>query len=945
MSGFDALDDRIRVFLASQGIVTTTPIQERSIPELIKPSHNALLIAPTGSGKTEAALLPLLHRLYDMSKQREIFGVYILYVTPLRALNRDVLRRVEQLCHHLGLTAEVRHGDTTQYARRKQAIRPPNLLILTPESLQAILPGRRMQSHLKTVFAIVIDEIHELADSKRGTQLSLGIERLESIIGTPIQRVGLSATVGSPDAVAGILAGSKRRVPTIWAGFQMRKMLLRVEMPVPTHDDESISKRISYPPHSVARLRRIMELIADHRSTLVFTNTRSFAEVLGSKMRVLSPPYEFDVHHGSLSKDVRLAAEDRLKKGTSRAIVATSSLELGIDIGQADLVIQYSSPRSVSRALQRTGRAGHSLGRVAEGVILATENIDDVTEAGVILRRARLNKVEAAEIPENSWDVLCHQICGLTLDSGAIDIERVQDIVRSSYPFRHITRDELGTLLSFMTELGLVSVKDGRVDRTSRTRQFYYEHLSTIPDVKQVTAVDMITRRGIGVLDEEYVKENVGSGTTFVIRGRPYTVVSIEEDEILCAPATQVDTDAPRWIGEMIPVPYEVASEVAEVWNRTVSMAEKEAKSWLKRQYGLSDTAAEFVISEARTSHEKLGILPSESHAVLEDIGTGLVLHMALGTKASETLGIILAALLTTREGIDIGVERDPYRILLTAPSHIDPQHIVDALKNYDSTQIRTILRLALKNTQTFASRFIHVARRMGIIERGAKTSEIPVRKLIRAFENTPVYEEAMQEVLREKMDEETAARQFVMAAEGRLDVRIVQLTEMSPLARSVVEERSRFEVVGEVTEEDEILRLMERRLISRRLRLVCTNCGWASTRTISTLDDEVGCALCASKMVAALHPREEEFVRIAKKRRLGEKLTGEEEKKYRAGVLTAELVAQYGKRALMALAGRGIGPRTAARILGPGRDDRLILLRAIAKAEKEYARTRQFWD
>ena len=945
MSGFDTLDDRIRTFLVSQGMVTPTPIQEKAIPELIKPAHNALLIAPTGSGKTEAALLPLLNRLYDASKQRELFGVYILYVTPLRALNRDVFRRLEQLCHHLGLTVEVRHGDTTQYARRKQAIRPPNLLILTPETLQAVLPARRMQSHLKTVFAIVIDEIHELADSKRGTQLSFGIERLERIIGAPIQRVGLSATVGNPSAVAGILAGPKHHAPTIWAGFQMRKMLLRVEMPVPTSDDETVSKRISYPPHSVARLRRIIELIAGHQSTLVFTNTRSFAEVLGSKMQALNPPYEFDVHHGSLSKDVRLAAEDRLKKGTSRAIVATSSLELGIDIGQADLVIQYSSPRSVSRALQRTGRAGHSLERVAEGVILATENIDDVTESGVILRRARLNKVEAAEIPENSWDVLCHQICGLTLDSGAIDMERVQELVHSSYPFRHFTQDELSVLLSFMTERGLVSVKDGRVDRTSRTRQFYYEHLSTIPDVRQIAAVDMVTRRSIGVLDEDYVEENVGSGTTFVIRGRPYTVVSVEEDEILCAPATQVDTDAHRWIGEMIPVPYEVASEVAEVWNRTVSMTEKEARSWLRRQYRLSDTATAFLIAEARASHEKLGLLPSESHAVLEDIGTGLVLHMPLGTKGSETLGIVLAALLTTREGIDIGVERDPYRILLTASSHIDPEHVVDALKNYNPDQIRAILRLALKNTQTFASRFIHVARRMGVVDRAAKTSEIPVRKLIRAFENTPVYEEAMQEVLREKMDEETAIRQFTKAAEGRLDVTIVQPKEMSPLARSVVEERSRFEVVGEVTEENEILRLMERRLLSRRLRLVCMNCGWTSARTISTLDEEVVCPLCASRMIAVLHPREEELVRIAKKRRLGKKLTGEEEKKYSVGVLTAELVAQYGKKALMALAGRGIGPRTAARILGPGREDRLTLLRAIAKAEKEYARTKQFWD
>jgi len=281
-----------------------------------------------------------------------LFGFYVLYITPLRALNRDVFQRIQALCEGLGITVDVRHGDTTQYQRRKQAIKPPNLLITTPETLQAILPGKRLKYHLRTVFAVVIDEVHELADTKRGVQLSLGLERLDSLTESDVQRIGLSATVGNLEEVADLLQTRDGKAEIIWAGYSARKMNLKVEMPTPTSEDRQLGRRIYYPPHSMARLRRIIDLIDNHNSTLVFTNTRSFTEVLGSKMRMLEPGFEFDVHHGSLAKAARVEAEQKLKDGISKGIIATSSLELGIDIGEADLVVQYSSPRQVSRELE-----------------------------------------------------------------------------------------------------------------------------------------------------------------------------------------------------------------------------------------------------------------------------------------------------------------------------------------------------------------------------------------------------------------------------------------------------------------------------------------------------------------------------------------------------------------------------------------------------------------
>ncbi|MFW9850092.1 MAG: DEAD/DEAH box helicase [Candidatus Thorarchaeota archaeon] len=947
MSAFQALHKEITDFLKLQGIQTPTDIQKEAIPAILKDTTHAILLSPTGSGKTEAALLPLLDALYRQKMKRELFGIYILYITPLKALNRDVFKRIEELCEHLDISVSVRHGDTTPYGRRKQALKPPNLLITTPESFQAILPGKRMREHLKTVFAVVVDEIHELADSKRGTQLSMGLERLNQIVRIPPIRIGLSATVGNPREVAALLGGTGRSVREFWAGYSGRNIEMSVQVPVPTDEHHKLAKSLSYPPHSVARLLEIVDLIDSHQSTLVFTNTRSFAEVLGSKMRALKPSYEFDVHHGSLAKDIRLDAENRLKQGKSKAIIATSSLELGIDIGQADLVVQYSSPREVSRALQRVGRSGHSVGRVPKGIIISTVNLDDITESGVILRRARVNQVENAKIPHKSWDVLCQQINGILLDRTEISFSDLLELIQSSYPYRECTPEELKKLLEFMIDRRMIVQDGNKIQRFGKTRTSYYDHLSTIPDVSQVRAVDMATRSGIGVLDEDFVSQNVESGSVFVIRGRPWNVISIDEEsgEVLCAPATGTESEAPRWIGEMIPVPYEVANEVAEVWNRLVS-DDSSTKSWLEEDYGLSLMAQEHITKVVKDAYEILGALPSHELLVIESFDGGAVIHCPLGTKANETLGIVVAALLTTRLGMTIGVERDPYRILLTSTDKIKPQQVVDVLKEYTGEQVSEILRLALKHTQTFASRFIHVGKRMDIIKRDSKIREVPVKRLIKSFETTPVYEEAMCEVLSEKLDEPQVIRLFEDVSSGKVGLHITETMTPSPLARLIVEEKTRFEVMGEITDENEVLRMMEERLFSKKFRLVCMGKGdWNSVRTVSTLDDEVSCPVCGSKMIAAVRPSDTDLVKVVKMRIQGKSLSKEEEKVFKAGGLVANLVSQYGKHALFVLAGRGIGPRTASRLLRPGMTDRLTALRAIAAAEREYERTKPFWQ
>jgi ATP-dependent Lhr-like helicase len=282
-----------------------------------------------------------------------------------------------------------------------------------------------------------------------------------------------------------------------------------------------------------------------------------------------------------------------------------------------------------------------------------------------------------------------------------------------------------------------------------------------------------------------------------------------------------------------------------------------------------------------------------------------------LGTKANEALGIVIASLLTTRFGVEVAVERDPYRILFTAGKRINPSWVIDVLQEYSGEQVSVILRLAMKHTQNFASRFIHVARRMDVIKRDAKHKEVPVKYLIKSLEGSPVFREAMREVLDDKMDEKKIMDIFEKYSNGELRVHVVN-TE---------------------------------RLLSKKFRLICMAADhWNSVRTLSTLDDDVRCPICDSKMIAAISPTLKDFPKIVAKRVRGERLTRSEEKEHKAASLSAELVSRYGKTALLVLAGRGIGAITASRILKPGLKDRLEILKVIAKGELQYERTRPYW-
>ena len=445
-NAFDLLVKPVRRLVEQRGFSKPTEPQEKTIPRILE-GKNVLLISPTATGKTEAAFLPVLSMLLQEPRTP---GIKVLYITPLRSLNRDILDRLQWWCNTLDIKLAVRHGDTETKERMRQSRSPPDLLITTPETMQAILSGWVLRQHLQSLRWVIIDEVHELADSKRGSQLSLALERIRNLIGKDFQMIGLSATIGSPDKVAQFLVGTKRPVEII--RVPVAKMVkLQVIYPKPTEEDARFAAKIYTHPEVAARLRIIRDYMSKRKSVLLFTNTRSISEVLASRFKVWDIDFPISIHHGSLAKLSRITAEQGLKRGDLKGLIATSSLELGIDVGRIDLVIQYMSPRQVTRLIQRVGRAGHTYGQVAEGLIIGMDS-DDTLEAIVIARRALIESLEPVEIPEKPYDVLVHQIAGLMLKTRRLEFREVLELARNAAPYENLTLEDISKAFKYMHE-------------------------------------------------------------------------------------------------------------------------------------------------------------------------------------------------------------------------------------------------------------------------------------------------------------------------------------------------------------------------------------------------------------------------------------------------------------------------------------------------------------
>lgn len=910
----DMLSERIKASLDKKGWGELTEPQIKAIPSVLS-GENLLLIAPTGMGKTEAAVLPLLQRILTESPER----ISLLYITPLRALNRDMLSRMLWFAEELDIKVAVRHGDTPQKERTKMSKSPPDILITTPETFQIMFTGKHLRSHLSKVRWVVVDEVHELAEDERGAQLAVALERLTHLSGKEVQRIGLSATVGSPKEIANFLGGVGRNVEIIKIDLP-KDIEIRVESPQPKSDDETLGLTLGTDPKQAACLRRARELIEDHRSTLFFVNTRDTAETLATRYHLWDKDFKVGVHHGSLSKYVRVHMEEDFKSESLRALICTSSLELGIDVGSADYTIQYNSPRQVTRLIQRVGRAGHKIGETSKGTILAITP-DDIAESSAISKRTLKQVIEPIKIRENPLAVLANQILAIAVTTRDNTLKGCYFLVKKSYPFRNLKWDTFMDVINLLQDERVLWIEDKRFGKKRPSFNYFYDNISMIPDEKTFKVVDITTRKVIGTLDEGFTANYIGPHARIIIRGRPWEVVEFEKD-ILVTPSALVGA-VPNWVGEEIPVPYEIALEVGKI----------------RRLDTYSDypmeKGAENTISKSIEKQKKHHMVPTDKLITIEHDKRTMVINACFGSKVNETIGMLLSTLLAARVGESVALRTDPYRIILDLPTSMDPNIVKRILLETQPSNVGGIIRMALKNSSYTRWTLITVAKKFCALEKEVDYKRISLKRLTEAFMGTPLYEETLNKTIWERMDIEKTQVILSEIQNQKIDL---EITGLSPIGLEGVEAYRRL--IAPQKPDRSILITLKRRLEDERIKLLCLSCKKSYTKRIGNIQKKISCQNCGGKMVAAI-PTYEDLGPI-----LSMKKPKEKEKKIIKKIFTnANLVLSHGKNAILAMRARGIGPKTAARILAMHYETEEEFLREILSAEIKYAKTRRFWD
>ena len=964
MDAFTHLGPTVRAALSERGFSTPTAPQRRAIPPLAA-GRNALVIAPTGTGKTETALLPVLDAIVaarDAPGDPPRAGISALYVTPLRALNRDMMDRLDWWGERLDLEIAVRHGDTSQYERSKQADDPPDVLITTPETLQAILTGSKLRVALADVEHVVIDEVHELASAKRGAQLTVGLERLRRVAG-PFQRIGLSATVGSPDEVGRFLVGCGRRDPdregdrefeTVEVDAGSRADVRVLDPPI-TDRDSRLAGELAVDETTASHVRTIRRIVREHESTLVFVNTRQTAEALGARFKTLagkerdqgSNPVEIEVHHGSLSKGVRIDVEDRFKAGEIDGLVCTSSMELGIDVGSVDHVVQYGSPREVARLLQRVGRAGHRRDQVSHGTVV-TQGGDDTLEAMAIARRAEAGLVEPASIHRGSLDTVANQIVGLVMDEGDIHAREVYETVTNADPFRDLSEPAFREVVRELDGNHLLWLDEGTdtLSKSGGTWQYFYANLSMIPDESTYEVYDMSSRRGIGTLDERFVVNFAGPGETFIQRGEMWRITEVDEEEerVTVTPIADPAGEVPSWVGQEIPVPRPVAAEVGRLRGAVATALSagstpEAVATDLADRYPVDERSVAAAIGTTADHVEAGHPVPTDERVVIEGSARTVAVNAPFGHEVNETLARLLAALVGQRMGSSVGMDVDPYRITFEVPAGVDPGTFREVLETTDPDHLDAYLELALKNSDALKFTLAQVAAKFGTVKRYREgRGRFGGDRLLAALEGTPVYEEALREVFHADLDVPGTADLLGAVRSGTVAVETAR--ERTPIGTAGRSAGVEF-LVPENADAD-VIETVRERIRNDRVILACLHCGdWDRTTKVRRVRDQPECPDCGSTRIAALNPWDEESVaavRTDERDEEGERLA---KRAYRS----ASLVQSHGKRAVIAMAARGVGPHNAARIINRLREDEDEFYRDVLKREREYARTQSFWD
>ena len=945
---FDELAKPIREAIVARGFVSPTDPQLRAIPEILA-GKNVLLISPTASGKTEAAVLPVLSKyVADRGEER---GIKILYITPLRALNRDMMDRFEWWGKRLDVRIAVRHGDTDVRERSLQAKNPPDMLIITPETLQAILTGRVMKRHLQALRYLIIDEVHELAEDKRGSQLAIGIERLRQTATHEIQLIGLSATIGTPEKVAKFLVGNGRDARIIQVPIG-REIHLNVTCPKPTARDRELAAKLYTHLEVAARLSLMRKLIEEHKSVILFTNTRAVAEVLASRMKVWDVDFPISIHHGSLAKPSRISAERGLKDGQLRGLVATSSLELGIDVGSIDFVIQYMSPRQVTRLIQRVGRSGHSVGRKADGVIVALDS-DDTMESMVIARRAIEEKLEPVSIPEKPLDVLTHQLVGLLIQKGRWYLNEIMEVVTKAYPYRELTEQEVLAVINYMhtrfPRLAWYSDLDKVMLRPRRLKSlytYYFGKLSMIPDEKQYVIIDQTDDQAVGVLDEAFVAEYAEPGRKFIVRGSPWKMTSIRGDKIFVKPIQDPTGSIPSWVGEEIPVPFEIGQEVGSIRRRAeesilANQDQEQIIEELCKDYPADSDTIRRSLSET-LEQISLGMkVPTDKRIVVEDWDDFVIINAHFGLLVNRTLARLVGHALSEEIGVTIGVQQDPYRIVVQTSGTASAAKVAGTIRQLANAEIQTLVIESTKKTGLFKRRLVHVAKRFGAITKWAEFGSVNLRQLMKSFEGTVIMEEALKETMDKDLDVANTIRVLHEVDKNFEVVVIPRASEPSPIARIGIERISRrTDLIPPEKMRRILVESTKARILNESRTLACPKClAYAQIVRVKDMPNDMKCPQCdkAYLGVTTELPEAIEKIRAKKTRVRSER----EQRVITELTANARLLRTYGKPAAYVLAGRRIRASDARAVLKRHHNISDKLFEAIMEAERRVLRRR----
>jgi len=903
-----AIVDKFR----SAGYDQLTPIQKKSLPVLSR-RINALLVAPTGSGKTEAAVIPIFTMLAAEEKQK---GIRAIYVTPLRALNRDVLRRVIKYAEMEGLSVEVRHGDTSTQKRRKIAIEPPDVLITTPETLAIILTTERMLKAMQSLEWLIVDEVHELISNERGAHISLSLERLQEIAAKEITRVGLSATIGNLDEAARFVAGTERKCAVL------------VDNSIREYDIDV--KYVKGSLNSVARF--IADFVRDNYSegsVLLFTNTRDEAEYITAVMKNYSSRIKVDVHHGSLSKEVREETETRLRSGEAGIVVCTSSLELGLDIGSVELVIHYGSPRQVSKLMQRIGRSRHKIRQSAKG-LLVTNSADDELEAMAIIRRMRRGSIEGQKMHEVSLDVLAHHLVGLALQLGNLSLEQVHGIITRAHPFREVTLQDIESCLDLLDSSRIIMYdrEHGVFKRKIKAYKYYFENISTIPDVLKFEVVDTVSKKVIGSLDQEFVGDYGEQGNVFVLKGSQWRVLAVDDSKLRVSvePVRGAAVNIPYWVGEMFPVDYETATEVGRL-----------RKIVLDGKLNVDSTLIQ-------DSYNELKNIPDDNTIVVESSRNRntVVLHACFGTKVNNTLTSLLSTIIASKTGYLVDARSDAYRIILSSNARIGRQHIIDCFN--DDYDLESVIIASLTNTHNLNWRTWCVSKRFGLIDKEAVYDRKAARLIYDRYSKTAISKEAIRELMHDKYDIKITSSILDRVKSGAIKIVWLDTEKFSDLAKPILEHSTRFSATP-LSVEQGVIELVKERLQKTRHKLICIRCGkWERVMETREAPDSLHCTKCRSQLITATYVSDYELANIIKTKLKGGKLSEEDDHKFMRAWKTASLVHNFGKKALLVLSGYGVGVDTAARVLRNCVDDEGIY-KQVYDAERQYITTRGFWD